>query len=426
MAALKQSRSPDQAATTKVPSSQTPGSAFLGVRLWTGNAGGDANAVDWKKDPAACLIIDLVTASEGTSGAPHGRDCSATFHDIQSAVFAARRLQWAMQGFSESAGHKCAGIALLVSTAQESTGKSSESSPSPLEVAEPGQILLSEGCCRLLGELPVLSLRPSTVAGFQELLWRAPGDQAERAADEQKITQLIEQRGVPNPALENSAQGSGQRTAAAGAAIAGTGDALTTLPSRPASISGGKSSWLIGGAVAAALLVVLAGIFAVSHRGAAAGGTEPGAADSNTSASQPSLPPSNRSAQPPQAENKPSSQGTQPPGSQAARTSKETARVEKPAKAQKYPVENAQAPDDTSDTPPAPVPEPKQAKRTCDLDEQEIPDEIDTAERSLARGHYQDAQRQFGAVLGCEPGNARARAGLERVKRAVDARGAHQ
>jgi hypothetical protein len=426
MAALKQSRSPDQAATTKVPSSQTPAGASLGVRLWPGNAQGSSDAVDWNKDPAACLVIDLVTASDGTSSTPSGPLFSATFDDVRGAVFVARRLQWAMQGFSEAADRQGVGIALLVSTAEESTGKSSESSLSALDEAKPGQILLTEGCCRSLGELPIFSLQASAVAGLQELLWRVPGDQASLLGDEQKISHLIEQLGIPDPALVDSGRHAKQKPAATDTAIAGSGNATTTLPSRPgllAPVSGGKSRWLIGGAVAAALLIVLAGIFAVSHRGAASGPAEPAASASNAPASQPSPPPSNRSVQPPQAENKPPGRDTQ---GQAARTPKETARTEKATKAQKNPVQDAQAQDQTEEAAAPPPPEPKQAKRVCDLDEQEIPDEIDTAERSLARGHYQDAQRQFGAVLGCEPGNARARAGQERVKRAVDVRGAHQ
>jgi hypothetical protein len=58
-----------------------------------------------------------------------------------------------------------------------------------------------------------------------------------------------------------------------------------------------------------------------------------------------------------------------------------------------------------------------------DMDESMIPAMIDQAEKSLARGKYDAAQRQFGTVLGCQPSNGRAREGLEHVRRAREAEG---
>jgi hypothetical protein len=62
-----------------------------------------------------------------------------------------------------------------------------------------------------------------------------------------------------------------------------------------------------------------------------------------------------------------------------------------------------------------------QAKGRCDLDQNQLGGQIEQAETSLARGRYKDAQRQFNSVLACEPGNARAQEGINRVHMAQSA-----
>jgi Flp pilus assembly protein TadD len=51
----------------------------------------------------------------------------------------------------------------------------------------------------------------------------------------------------------------------------------------------------------------------------------------------------------------------------------------------------------------------------CTLDANLIPKALDQAEKSRDQGNYAAAERQFRSVLACEPENARARGGLERV-----------
>jgi hypothetical protein len=55
----------------------------------------------------------------------------------------------------------------------------------------------------------------------------------------------------------------------------------------------------------------------------------------------------------------------------------------------------------------------------CDLDSSQFSGQIDLAWKNLGRGRYGDAQREFGAVLACDPGNGRAREGLERARMAA-------
>jgi hypothetical protein len=425
-----QSRSSAQAPPTRVASSQAPG-AVLGIRLWTGDAAGDADSTAWKQAPAAWLILDLITASEGTPGVARGRILTADFKGVQAAVSAARRLQWAIQGYSESAKLKGAGIAVLVFTSEESAKPPSDASLAPLEKAEPGQILLTEKCCLLLGEVPIFPLRASAVAGLRELPWRASGDKAGRSADEQKIAQLIKQLGLPDPGLEVSARNGGDRAASKGSGIAGKTD-NSTLPltgsGLPASFLTGKPRWMIGAAAVVALLIVLAGIFALSHKSADPGDTGQAGSSPNSQASKPSLGASNQPDQLAHLESKPDIPASQPSGPAAQpQNPKEKTGREKNKKAteraQKNSGKEAADQGDTDEPIVHPPPAPKPSRGNCELSEGEIPDEIDTAERSLAKGRYPDAERQFGAVLSCEPGNSRARAGLERVHRAVEARG---
>jgi len=64
-----------------------------------------------------------------------------------------------------------------------------------------------------------------------------------------------------------------------------------------------------------------------------------------------------------------------------------------------------------------------QAGRECLIGMDQIPDQLAQGDHSLARGKYNDALRQYQAVLDCEPGNTQARAGLDRARAAKAAEG---
>jgi hypothetical protein len=59
----------------------------------------------------------------------------------------------------------------------------------------------------------------------------------------------------------------------------------------------------------------------------------------------------------------------------------------------------------------------------CDLDPSQYSGQIDQAWKNLGRGKYNDAKREFSAVLACDGGNARAREGMERTRMAAEAEG---
>jgi hypothetical protein len=435
---LKQTGTHDQVETKSSAATQgsaASGGAVLAVRLWTqpeeAESGPASDPSYWKSAaPAVLLIVDLIAASEGVATVTHGKIMAASFSSPQTAITAARRLQWAIQGFSEAEKLKGTAISVLVCSAEEVSGKGEDHSfLLPLEKAAPGQILLTERSCQRLDELPIFSLKASSVTGLRELLWRETKGDSTRSSDERKVAQLIEQHGsqeLARPAEKTIVGPSVGNENAKAPATNVLRD--TTPPEVSASLPGGKSRWLIGGVCAAVLLVVVAGIIAMSHKGKIAAGSAAPAAkaisssttgSSTTGESRPVVsqptPPEQVVRQGPSVVPNISSPKESKAAAKAAERSKKD--KDKEEHAQQKAVEEPVAPT------PAPAPSAPPKRGNCELDAQELPDLIDAGERSLARGHYGDAERQFGAVLGCEPGNGRARAGLERARRAVQANG---
>ena len=414
MAALKQSRTQDQVETKSSAAARGAApscAAVLGVRLWTDQEYGESDASFWKSSaPAVWLIVDLIAASEGVTSVTHGKIIAANFPTIRAAISAARRLQWAIQGFSETESLKGTGIAVLVCAADEVGSQPADHSfLHPLDQAAPGQILLTERTCQLLEELPVFSLRASTLAGLRELLWRGPKGESTRSSDERNLAQLIEQHGLQDPVRPDDRTIIGPKPTPVGesAKMPAARDSRDSI--LPPHEGGGKSRWLIGGVCVAVLLIVVA-IIALSHGNKASTGSPvrageatstSGTAGSSASPAQPT-PPDTPVHEPPP--NTVAPKENKAAGKSAERTRKDK---DKEERAQSKSVEE----------PVAPTPAPKRGN--CELDAQELPDLIDAGERSLGRGHYEDAERQFGSVLGCDPGNGRARAGLERARKAI-------
>jgi len=388
------------------------------VRLWTTDEPGEPDPMFWKSAaPAVSLILDLVSASEGVVAATHDNILVANFSGIQKAISAARRLQWAVQGFTEGESSHGTAAAVLVHSAENQFGQTSDNSfLLLLKQAIPGQILLTEKTCQHLHNLPGFSLRAAPESGLQELLWRGPEGESARSFDERSLAQLIEQHGVNNADAERA-----EPTTTAPDLTTGDLDmdlpALTDLENKNVLLDatrhsplGDKSPWLIGGACAVALLVALVVLIALSHRKTPASTivanpvATPKAETTASPAGSGSLPPTTPPAQSVNPANS-ATQNQETPSKVNLRTPKDSRKHER---ATREPAE---------ETSPQVIP-PKPSGGRCDLDQQEIADELETAERSLARGLYSDSERQFGAVLTCEPGNGRARAGLERVRKA--------
>src|ERR1019366_1531009 len=148
-------------------------------------------------NPAVCLAADLISASQGIPVARQGDVMVAEFLSFQAAIFTARRLQWALQGFSEGADQQTASIAVLIHAPEDAPSQTVGGDLAhSLGKASPGQILLTEKASQPFENIPGFPLIPAPGRGLRELLWRGQENQATRPLDEDSLSQLMEQQGV--------------------------------------------------------------------------------------------------------------------------------------------------------------------------------------------------------------------------------------
>jgi hypothetical protein len=411
MAASTQSRKHERAAeqsATRTQGIAAPREACLSVRLWTASGNSEPLPSLWENEsPAACLILDQIAASEGIPASRQGDVLTATFPTFQTAVFAARRLQWAVQGFSEAERLQATSLALLVHSPDEQHGETiAEDALHSLEQAAPGEILLTEKAGQPFDRLPGFPLQVASGDGLWELLWRAPESQSTRSYDEQILAQLIEQQGVDHPEQQ-------EQPPAAEADYAG--QAKADYMREPEIARGSSRGKMIGLAVAA-LVVVVAVIFYFTQ-----GKSNPAPTPDQTQAQTQ-----------PQTEQQPATAAhgasVSPSGSPAHLTKQERAEAAAAAKAAQNPAKAEVKPPPVAPVPerekPAPKPaEPPPARASgnarCDLEPSQYSGQIDQAWKNLGRGKYNDAKRQFANVLACDPGNSSAKSGLERARMAA-------
>jgi hypothetical protein len=413
MAVSTQSRKPERAQaqnSTRTQGIAAPREACLSVRLWAPSGNSESLPSLWENEsPAACLILDLIAASEGIPASRQGEVLTATFPTFQTAVFAARRLQWAVQGFSEAERLQATSLALLVHSPDEEHGETiAEDALHSLEQAAPGEILLTEKASQPFDRLPGFPLQVASGDGLWELVWRAPESQSTRSYDEQILAQLVEQHGVDHPEHQ-------EQPPAAHADYAGHAEA--DYMREPENARGSSRGKMIGIAVAA-LVVVGAAIFYFTQ-----------------GKSNPTPTPDQTQAQTqPQTEQQPATAAQGGPASSsgpAARPAKQERNgapaaaktPQNPAKAEVKPppVAPAPAPERERPAPKPAEPPPSRASSNarCDMDPSQYSGLIDQAWKNLGRGKYNDAKRQFVAVLACDPGNARAKEGMERARMAA-------
>jgi hypothetical protein len=398
--------------------------AYLFVRLWTDAPRNLTGGVFGEHtSPAASLAIDLVKASAGIPVQSRGDVLSVGFQSIPSAISAARRLQWAMQGFSESPDLQANSLALLIQAPAEVQGSDI---PPILDQVAPGQILLSDKASQLFENLPGLPLQNTGDAQLRELLWRVQDDQATPASDEHFFAELLSMQGLEYhppeqfasdfPSVEASSSIEEGRPTTEG--VAGI---LELLRSNP--------RWVMGGV---GVLVVLLGALTIPRLFSNKPGSPavPAAASAeNPIATAPA------SSSPPAAS--PAAAGSPLKGQGAGQDrNKKTGAVanSKPGPAAEgspksksnvpnvsWVKGNETVPVAPQSVPAAPRQEPAaQRGGHCELDQGEITGALGQAEKNLARGKYDDAIRQFNNVLGCDPNNARARDGIQRAKSAKE------
>lgn len=413
MAAPTESRQPD--ATVIIGATRTlglaaPREACLSTRLWA--ASGDSTPVAslWENEsPASGLILDLIAACEGEPTVRQGEVLTAGFASFQAAILAARRLQWAMQGFGEGEERQTTCLALLIHSPEDGPAESVAADVfHSLGKAAPGAILLTQKAGKPIENLPGFPLQEAAGDGLRQLQWRCPEEQASRSSDEEMLAQLVEEQGAQaassapsEPPAESFEHAAEERKPY----------------SREAEAKRGSSRLLIGGMALAAVVAIGAVVYFNSGKTApiadqsqavTANSEEPAGSAGTTA--QPGAPASAAHAAHPGA--------AEPSNAPAA------AKNSKPAKNELQPPAEPPAQEKPPERErPAKPAEPPAAKAVsggrCDLDSSQFGGQIDLAWKNLGRGKYNDAKREFGAVLACDPGNARAKEGMERARMAA-------
>jgi hypothetical protein len=411
MAASTHSRNPEQVATPGSSRAQESHpthdaglrEACISVRLWNSASGvsGSAPSLWESENPDGGLVLDLIAASEGVPVAREGEVLVAGFSSFYLAILAARRLQWAVQGFSEVGNPQAPCLAVLVHAPEDAPGQTAGGNfPRSLKHATPGQILLTAEASRSFENLPGFPMKAASGKGLRELLWHVPEDQSTRNSDEQILSQLVEQQAAQ--AAQDARNQPQVQPAQPDTVLT---EAVVTGELEPPrfEFSREKSRWVIGGVALA--VVVLAVVAILIFHGKPNPASEQAqaaplpAAASGAPVAQPS------SAGPANPVGRAETQTQTRAGKNGAKGAEKSLEATAPAIAPQPAAKPAEPP-------PAP-------RGRCDLEPSQYSGQIDLAWKNLGRGKYADAQREFGAVLTCDPGNGRAREGLERARMAA-------
>ena len=416
MGASKQIRDSAQAASEKHPTtgSLPVAETYLSVRLWNSNGADAPTPLPLESDsPVVSLTKDLIAASKGAAVSSRDGLLVTSFHAVLPAVSTARRLQWAVQGLAEGRDLRGTSIAVLIHYAHDLPVNTGDTAVrSALDQATPGQILLTESIGKSFDDLPGFPSKALDKSGLRELLWRAPEAQSTRSFDEQILTQLLEQQGlqddlpeepepIANPVADRSDEAdSGERAQSAGI------------------LSMAKSPLGIGIASAAVLLVGGWFIFHSTQAKSKPDSSESAPAAPSTSTPTTTASPGYVTGQTPPGTSTPAN----PPNATVPNTAHLTA-AQKRALEREEKEKNRNKPEPPKGSavtpPPAKIVEPPPEKtggRGCDLEPGEYGKELEKAQNSYSRGHYDQAARQFSAVVKCEPGNAQAKEGLVRAQ----------
>ena len=398
MANVRQDRVPDPTlshASTPAPegaavNGRAPGRTIvLSLRLRTQDSSGYPADVSWVGEvPAAALAIDVLTTSGGTLDPPQGALLPTRFFDLQSALLAVRRLQWALQGLAESAGSP--GIASSIAVHSDASAGAAALS---LDRVAPGQVVVERNLADAVPSLPGAMLRETGDASWRELLWRSAETASGFSADEQSVLGLIRAMGREDPC---PAAVEPPRPATAPTAVQVTGayqipESLGRSRFEPEPATGiARFKWLIvGGAAAVVVLVavlVVPGIVSGSHGKAPAQSP-----DTTTKTSAPSAP---------------APVPIPIPVAEKPQTPKQ------PGKSAKLP----KAEQKSETAPPKPV-----VTGSCDLTEAEIPRSLSRAENYMYAGKLEEAQAMYQRVLPCSSAHDKALEGLQHVRQRMAA-----
>jgi len=414
----KQTRSLGQAPTervTLVQGNPPNREAFLSIRLWNIGGNGEAVPLFWDSGaPAVCLTADLIAASEGEPVSSAGGVLVTSFRSDHLAISAARRLQWAIQGFTENRDLQGISVVVLVHSAEElSTGPEGDALRGALDQATGGQILMTEKASHFFEDLPGFASQTLGGTGLRELQWRSPESHATRSFDEQWLMNYIQQQGLEDQLSEVSPPQ---------VALDAPWKAESSDEDERGARSGfsnPKVRWAVGGVLAAAL--VGGGIFFfMNGKSAPATSKSAEVGENNPPVSlTPQTPPESPNATKTTPAARPAdNQPTREKSSRNEKKDKKEKQQEASAATPQQEQPPKPAPVIVAPPPPAPVDDRSKmnSSKGCDLDSGQIKSYLGRAEKALGSGNYSTARRLYSEVLPCPDGAASARAGLERVR----------
>jgi hypothetical protein len=351
------------------------------------DAGSSSSAVSGTADSlAAALVADVISASGGAPDSPQGAVLQYRFFDLKSALLAARRLQWALEGLTEGSRSGTSAALSICSIADPVCGSAAQT----LERVMPGQVLLSAGISEPLEQLPGVALRPTPHGSWRELQWPRQADPASFEADEQSVLGLIRALGrqdpcppapdAPTPAPATPSAEVYEVPALSARSFAEPEAATAPLWKKP---------WFLVSAGAAVLVLLAVMIIPAMVPGNHSKAPVPDAATKTVPpAASPGTTPSNVIA--PATPEKPSEQ--------------------KPAVKSGKQLKAAVSPG------PVIEPQPKATAASCDLTAGEIPRSLSRAQSLMYAGSLEEAQDAYQRLAGCPSAREKALEGLRLVK----------
>jgi hypothetical protein len=180
MWATEQKRGPGSSLRQSAASNvvDQPAECRVAVCLWVpGPEKDDLLRLGWESPSTlVALISDLLRVCGGRcEGVRHGL-LLAEFANLELAIRSARKVQWAIEGFSHQSATVSNGAAVLVYSPRPPTA-SNQAESDELELhafgdARPGQILIAETDCLFIEKIPGLRLdTPPGAIGYRELMW---------------------------------------------------------------------------------------------------------------------------------------------------------------------------------------------------------------------------------------------------------------
>ena len=336
--------------------------------------------------PLLGVVLDVLTSSGGVPGAENAEYLAASFPDLVTGLQCARRIQWALEGLTESEAFRGAAAAMLMAACDES-GRYAAPSDQDWIGVDPGKVVLKPEVFEALDGVPGIALGGATAAGLREWVWKSAAGHADFAADEQVVQEMLRAAGQsdPAPVADGAGDAPTRMFTHAAAVAARTDDAQPAAAGLPFL----KSKAMVAGA-AAALLIVVAVVFFLTRKAPVQS-----AAPTQTPAVAPAA-------------------GSMPSTAAPAATGPATEAHANPATSpQKHTklgdlFKKGPTPDKTT---PAPV------VSRCDLSEEEIQRSLTRADRYMHDGDLADARAAYQHVLGCSSAHERAQAGLVRIQR---------